>query len=109
MRLTSWAGASYPSNSNVHIVHCDGPRRQVAVHSFVRSRLIASLEASMSVLHFSIRIFAKQNHLHLVAALIAVLTASSVLAQIVETGNITGTVRDNTGAVIQNAHVTFHN
>jgi hypothetical protein len=43
------------------------------------------------------------------AALFAFLMTSAVSAQIVETGVITGVVRDNSGAVIQKAHVAVHN
>jgi hypothetical protein len=63
----------------------------------------------MFVPDLSIQIFVKRNRLFLLTALFAALAVTPLLAQIVETGNITGIVRDNTGAVIQNAHVTLHN
>jgi hypothetical protein len=63
----------------------------------------------MSVLHESFRKFARRNLSRLLAALFVILTSSALLAQIVETGTITGVVRDNSGAVIPNAPVTVRN
>src|SRR6202453_3692975 len=50
-----------------------------------------------------------QSRLFVLAARFAFLMTSAVSAQIVETGVITGVVRDNSGAVIQKAHVAVHN
>ena len=49
------------------------------------------------------------RHLWLLGALLASVLAPSVPAQIVETGTITGVVRDNSGAVIAKAQVSIRN
>jgi hypothetical protein len=51
----------------------------------------------------------KQNLSRLLLALFVLVAASALYAQIVETGVITGEVKDNAGAVIPNAHVTVRN
>lgn len=63
----------------------------------------------MSAAFFSKRISANRNLLHLMAALVVILAAAMLQAQIVETGIITGVVKDNTGSVIPNAQVTVRN
>jgi hypothetical protein len=63
----------------------------------------------VSAVHFSFRSFAKQRLFLLLASLVFVLAASPLSAQIVETGTITGVVKDNSGAVIADAHVTVRN
>ena len=63
----------------------------------------------MSVLGLSARIFVKHKLPRLLAALLVLAGASALLAQIVETGIITGIVKDNTGAVVIKAHVTVRN
>ncbi len=78
-------------------------------HFSVRSKWIASLEASMSVAFFSLRYFVKRNLSLALAALFVIVAASLLQAQIVETGVITGVVKDNTGAVIPGAHVAVRN
>jgi outer membrane receptor protein involved in Fe transport len=51
----------------------------------------------------------KQGLSRLLTALFVILITLAVQAQIVETGIITGEVKDNTGAVIPGAHVTVRN
>jgi Carboxypeptidase regulatory-like domain/TonB dependent receptor len=51
----------------------------------------------------------KQSALGLLVALSAIFLASALPAQIVETGIITGVVKDNSGAVIPNAQVVVRN
>ena len=63
----------------------------------------------MSTVHYSFRVFVKRNLPHLMTFLFIILAAATMHAQIVETGVITGVVKDNTGAVIPNAHVTVRN
>jgi hypothetical protein len=63
----------------------------------------------MSVSRKLFREFIDQSLLSLPAALLAVLMASTLSAQIVETGVITGVVRDSAGAVIVKANVTVVN
>ena len=63
----------------------------------------------MSAAHFSFRTLAKRNIPRLVVALIVIIASSALPAQIVETGTITGVVKDNSGAVIPNAPVTVRN
>jgi hypothetical protein len=63
----------------------------------------------MSAVFFSLQSLVKRNLLLLLAALFVLVAASSLHAQIVETGVITGVVKDNTGAVIPGAHVTVRN
>ena len=63
----------------------------------------------MNAVHFSIRNFVKQNLHALLAALFVFAAVSAVPAQIVETGVITGVVKDNSGAVVVKAHVTVRN
>ena len=63
----------------------------------------------MSAVHLSLRIIFKRSFFHLLAALLLVLMASALSAQIVETGIITGVVKDNTGAVVVKANVTVRN
>ena len=63
----------------------------------------------MSVSRKLSREFIDRSRLSLLAALFAVLMTSAVSAQIVETGVITGAVRDNTGSIIQKAHVSVRN
>ena len=63
----------------------------------------------MSAVHFSFRISVKQGLSRLLTALFVILITLAVQAQIVETGIITGEVKDNTGAVIPGAHVTVRN
>jgi hypothetical protein len=63
----------------------------------------------MSTVLFSTRISTKHNLLRLMAALVVILAASALHAQIVETGIVTGVVKDNTGSVIANANVRVRN
>jgi hypothetical protein len=63
----------------------------------------------MSVEKFSSQKLVKLNFSHLLAGLFAILMAVSMQAQIVETGIITGVVKDNSGAVIPNAPVIVRN
>ena len=70
---------------------------------------ITFLEASMSAVSFSIRPFLKQTLSTFLLAVFSIVLASSLAAQIVETGVVTGVVRDNTGAIIQKAHVSVRN
>jgi len=63
----------------------------------------------MSVARFSFPILVKRNLSRLLLVLSAIPMASTLQAQIVETGTITGAVKDNTGAVIPNAHVAEQN
>ena len=60
----------------------------------------------MSAVRFSVRVLTRFNLPSLFVALFLMMTASVVQAQIVETGTITGVVKDNSGAVVPNAHVT---
>jgi hypothetical protein len=57
----------------------------------------------------SLKVPAQRTLVILLAALLAVFTASALHAQIVETGTITGVVKDHTGALIPNAHVSIQN
>jgi hypothetical protein len=63
----------------------------------------------MSALHFFLHSVAKKHISPLLVVLVVLLTAASLHAQIVETGVITGVVKDNTNAVIPGAHVTVRN
>ncbi len=63
----------------------------------------------MSAVHTSSLILLKRSVFRLFPALLAVLLASALPAQIVETGIITGVLKDNTGAVLPNAPVTVRN
>ena len=63
----------------------------------------------MSVAQSSLYTLVKQNLSRLLVALVVIVMAGAMRAQIVETGTITGVVKDNTGAVIPNAHVTVLN
>ena len=63
----------------------------------------------MSVVFISLRSIVKRNQSLLLAALFVLGAASLLHAQIVETGTITGVVKDNSGAVIPGAHVTVRN
>ena len=63
----------------------------------------------MSTLYLSLRIFLGQRLSHVAAVLFVLVIASTSHAQIVETGTITGVVRDNSGAVIPDAHVAVRN
>jgi outer membrane receptor protein involved in Fe transport len=63
----------------------------------------------MFAVHFSTRVLARRNPVRLLTALYVVLAATALYAQIVETGVITGVVKDNTGAVIPNAQVIVLN
>jgi len=63
----------------------------------------------MSAAFFSLRIPVKRNLSLLLAALFVLVAGPTLHAQIVETGIITGVVKDNTGAVIPSAHVTVRN
>jgi Carboxypeptidase regulatory-like domain len=63
----------------------------------------------VSSIRSSLQFCAKRLLPLLSAILFAVLTASTLQAQIVETGIVTGVVKDNTGAVIPNARVTVRN
>ena len=60
----------------------------------------------MSAVRFSVRVLTRFKLPSLFVALFLMMTASVVQAQIVETGTITGVVKDNSGAVVPNAHVT---
>src|SRR5580692_6487936 len=63
----------------------------------------------MSVLLSSFRELIRRSRTSLLAALFAVLMASALSAQIVETGVITGVVKDGAGAVVVKANVTVLN
>jgi hypothetical protein len=63
----------------------------------------------MSVPFYSLRVLVKRNLSLLLMTFIVLAAASALYAQIVETGIITGVVKDNTGAVIPGAHVTVRN
>ena len=63
----------------------------------------------MSTVHFSVQILVKQKLARLLAVVFFLLATSALHAQIVETGVITGVVKDHTGAVIPNAHVSLQN
>jgi len=63
----------------------------------------------MSVAFSSLRTLVKRNLSLFLTALFVLVAASLLHAQIVETGVITGVVKDNTGAVIPSAHVTVRN
>lgn len=63
----------------------------------------------MSVVDFSFRSHLKRNFTQLLAIVLVVGTAHVLTAQIVETATITGVVKDNSGGVIPNAHVTLRN
>ncbi len=63
----------------------------------------------MSALHFSLHSLVKQNISRILLILLILLVSSALHAQIVETGTITGVVKDNTGAVIPNAPVIVRN
>jgi hypothetical protein len=78
-------------------------------HFFARSKLIATLEASMSAATFLLPGPLSRSLPRLLAALFVVFATLALQAQIVETGVITGVVKDNTGAVIPNAHVNVRN
>lgn len=110
MRLASWTSASFPYNGTACAsMHCSGPRQHVAGHFSVRSERIAPLEVKMSVVYSSIQTLVKQKLPRLSAAVFFLLITSTPHAQIVETGIITGVVKDGTGAVIPNAQVTVLN
>jgi hypothetical protein len=82
---------------------------QFVGHFLVRSIPIAPLEANMSATQYSLHTLFKQSLSRLLIALFAIVMAGQMHAQIVETGVITGVVKDNTGAVIPNAHVNLRN
>ena len=63
----------------------------------------------MKAAHLSFRNFVKQNLTALLTAVFVFATVSAVPAQIVETGTITGVVKDNSGAVVVKAHVNVRN
>jgi outer membrane receptor protein involved in Fe transport len=63
----------------------------------------------MSVSRKLVRDFIHKSRLVLLAALFAILMTSALSAQIVETGVITGVVRDSAGAVVVKANVTVVN
>ena len=63
----------------------------------------------MSAVHFLFQTLLKQKLSRLLTVASFVLIASALQAQIVETGIITGEVKDNTGAVIPNAQVIVLN
>ena len=63
----------------------------------------------MSAVHFSFQTLVEQKLSRLLAVVFFLLITSTLHAQIVETGIITGIVKDGTGAVIPNAQVTVLN
>jgi hypothetical protein len=63
------------------------------------------MSAAQSYLHTLV----KQKLSRLLLALVVIVMTSPMYAQIVETGIITGVVKDNTGAVIPSAHVNIRN
>ena len=63
----------------------------------------------MSAVNFSFQVFGERMLSRLLSALFVVLMASALHAQIVEVGTITGVVKDNSGALVPNAHVTVQN
>jgi hypothetical protein len=63
----------------------------------------------MAALRSVLRVLLKQGASSLRLALLPVLLVAALQAQIVETGVITGVVKDNTGAVIPNAPVVVRN
>ncbi len=69
----------------------------------------ASLVATMSAVFFSILPFVKRNLSIFLLAVLSIVLASSLTAQIVESGVITGAVRDNSGAIIEKAQVSVRN
>ena len=63
----------------------------------------------MSATKSSLHTLVKQDLSRLLIVLVAIVMAGTMYAQIVETGVIIGTVKDNTGALIPNAPVTVRN
>ena len=63
----------------------------------------------MSAVRLSFRTFARRSFSRLLVVFVVILAAATFHAQIVETGIITGIVKDNTGAAIPNAHVDVLN
>jgi hypothetical protein len=63
----------------------------------------------MSTAQSSLHTLVKQNLSRLLLALVVIVMTGPMHAQIVETGIITGVVKDNTGAVIPSAHVNIRN
>jgi len=63
----------------------------------------------MSALHFSFGTVVERHIPRLFVALFVFVAASTLPAQIVETGVITGVVKDNSGAVVAKGHVTVRN
>jgi hypothetical protein len=63
----------------------------------------------MSAVYSSLQGLLKKKISYFLSTLFVLLLASSLPAQIVETGIITGVLKDNTGAVIPNAPVTLRN
>jgi hypothetical protein len=70
---------------------------------------IAPLETNMSVAIPFFQSLVRRNLSLLLFVLLVTLSPSTLRAQIVETGIITGVVQDNTGSVISNAQVTVRN
>jgi len=90
-----------PSKGIALCAHCDATTDVVAILICDRERSL--LGGNYVCIHLSLRIIFKRSFFHLLAALLLVLMASALSAQIVETGIITGVVKDNTGAVVVKA------
>ena len=63
----------------------------------------------MSAVHLSFEPSLSESSFTCWCALLLLVAASALPAQIVETGIITGIVKDNTGAVVMKAGVTVRN
>jgi outer membrane receptor protein involved in Fe transport len=109
MRRASWTRVSIPSKSNANTLVRIVEAHDIMSWAFCCFAINFNFGGTMQLIRNSFRDFVHRNHLSVLTVLFAVLVASVLSAQIVETGVITGVVKDSSGAVVPRANVTLLN
>jgi len=94
MRLASWASASFPSEGSMRIAQCHGHDQFVG--HFLCDQMDRTLGGKYVCCNFFIAITRKEKSIAPAGGAVRYRRRLCLHAQIVETGIITGVVKDNT-------------